>query len=1312
MQLSTVKRERLIPPVYLLSIALLLTVAFIVLLPSREIFSLGTADSSNGNRINDLDVAYIRASNAADALSANEMKSVISALIRGKRWVDARSLMADRPDITVADSDKFLLHLESAREGYIAKRSTAEKSSYSAELITLLTNFLERESLHDKGTLLRAAEVSAELEQPELAASYRLVLADTDPANAVRHLQSCAQILAQYQLNGQAESCYRTAIANNRDSTLHFELSQRLVYLLSNSGNHFAANQELEKLVSTAPRNTDALNRLATIALSLERPDLAYPLYAQLSETNPERAVMWLEKAATWAEASNLPGLAAEYVATLIDLSDEGYRGDLTQRRQSLLIAAGRNEEALQTVYARMNEQPYNAELLLEAITLASNMGMTAQAMQWNEQLLEIRPYDTDSIYRQIDLALATRQLGSALQWARELVQLEPNDRKTRTRLAQLEEWNGNLSNAQQQRLWLARAFPSDTNDLELIRVSELNWDTATAAETLHRIGGRTPLSRENILKLVRLYEKDGRPDRAARALRSLQKSGSKDPMLYRELAALHTRHKKWDESLVAWETFADKFGRSSEESINRMELHWRLKQPLQALDMATFVTEEYLASASPYQLELMTELGWRYREPQLVLSAAPYLEQTDIHEGKRLQLSRRIVQSHLDNQDAKSAIEYAEWVWRSSGDDEFLMSAMNVALEEDIYPHRERYLDANGELIVLRDKPGYWLTLADYYTRHSDTLAAIDTYENILMLQPDNTDAMTGILWSLMGQSPADTARLTDTLSKYSNTAVDRPELWSAFAVAHLSINDAQGSLRWFSKIMLQDEHDYNVLLSFADALEQTGNTTHAFKVRQYTLNKLRPLVLAQTETQTNDLARDYITLLQRYGSTGENEAWAQRLLADAAESETPEAAWRREVAAAWYLSTQRNDYARLILTQMHEKRLQTPAWQQLALAVADDDFNTVEEILASGRPLSSGDRILALRKIGKETKAFQLAQATMTAGATDAERRNATSHVVAMRVHRPGYTAGALNRQAINNLDITESGLSLRHTLATADIGFSVAYNHRDMTRANAAIVNSNEDDLAVTLHFGNSLRGGSVTAGINAREQDEMNYSGGQLYLRDRTGKKELSTEVYINEITDSTEGLRLAAKRDRAELAYSHRLGSNEYVRLSGSMDEILTRNTEQNVSSGMEASIELGTVRTLGSNSWSMGVVASQKNRTDEGIVNTIANGTTQFTAYSGEFDTDNQELALNAALFRGGIGSEYPQAASPRYHLRARVGHNWPAESTAVTLSAGAGFRLMGNDELSFSVEHDSNLDPSLDSDANSTVGIQYRNHF
>jgi len=286
---------------------------------------------------------------------------------------------------------------------------------------------------------------------------------------------------------------------------------------------------------------------------------------------------------------------------------------------------------------------------------------------------------------------------------------------------------------------------------------------------------------------------------------------------------------------------------------------------------------------------------------------------------------------------------------------------------------------------------PDYWLTIADYYNRNQDEVAALETYQNTLMMQPDNTDALAGLIWTSLGTN-ADGDTLAAILDTHEDAATENPDLWAPFALAAMRTDNVENSLRWFSKIMQLDDHDYNILLSFADALEQTGNANHAYKVRAYALNKLRPLVAAQTPIETNDLVRDYIGLLRIYGSASENEAWTQRVMQDVNAGSDQESAWRQEVAASWYLATQRNDYARLIMTRLHEKRLEAPVWQQLALAMNDRDSTSITEILASANELSTADQVMALRQVGRDNEAYQLALETMATSSGKTRRSTVT--------------------------------------------------------------------------------------------------------------------------------------------------------------------------------------------------------------------------------------------------------------------------------------------------------------------------------
>ena len=90
---------------------------------------------------------------------------------------------------------------------------------------------------------------------------------------------------------------------------------------------------------------------------------------------------------------------------------------------------------------------------------------------------------------------------------------------------------------------------------------------------------------------------------------------------------------------------------------------------------------------------------------------------------------------------------------------------------------------------------------------------------------------------------------------------------------------------------------------------------------------------------------------------------------------------------------------------------------------------------------------------------------------------------------------------------------------------------------------------------------------------------------------------------------------------------------------------------------------------------------------------------------------EQQRLSVGATLSRGGTQSDYPQVSSPRYYVHTNVGQTWPQETLGLQIDAGAGFRVLGGDELSFSVTHDAQQSTD-DVEGETTLGLQYRYHF
>ncbi len=1313
MPFSTARRESLIPKVYLFYIALLLGIGFYLLKPSDKAYQFDeSAQASAGETpINDLDMALLKARSAKEQLPGREIRNLAYAMIRTQRWEEALELLKSRPDVKLDKGDQFLLNLELSNMRFANADSEAATATHRSKLLTQLTNLLNDKTLQKLPIVTRSMHVSEQMAQPEITAALYLQMAALDRQQAAHWNEKCATLLAQTQLHSQSISCYKTAIALNDSEDERYDLNIRMMESMTALGDLQGRQDTLETLIGNPPVQIDKLTQLASMALAANRADLAYPVYARLAEADSERQILWLEKAAQWSLASNLPGLSAEYVQSIAMLSDDDALPELKRRRQSLLIAAGRNEDALQTMRERIDAEPASGELLQEAIALASQIGLQTDAMDWNTELLKVRPFDMEAMKRQIQYAQANKQLNDARYWAQRALAQQPDDRELRVTLAQLEEWNGNPSEALPHWKWLASRYRNEEYLLQQVRLAQLTWQLGVAADGYQQLAAIRPLNDAELLKMIDLFEQDGRPADAAQALTTHIDQYGNTAMAQRELALLHQRHMNYQHALAAWEDLAAKFGHSGEESLNRMELHWRLHQPETATIIAERLEGLDISQANEYQLKLITEIGWRYRKPDVITAALDELEVLDVEEQERVVLGRRVVRAMRDQQDYTGAVSQAESFWRETQQPEFLSEALNIVFQHDLYPQVERYLDANDELVVLRDMPEYWGATAAYHVSNADNIAAEQAFDATLELDPENMAAITGKFWLQLGQ--ADSPELLALMNEHLQTAADTPELWAPYALAHMKMNAPEDSLQWFSRIMERDEHDYGILLTFADALEQVGKTDHAYKVRQYTLRKLRPAIAQSTKPQTRELASSYANLLVAHGAVAENERWVQQLVKGADAQSASEEFWREEIAIAWYLSTQRHDYARLLMTRLHEERIETPVWQELAIAMHDDDVPKLQEILASGTELQTSDTLAVLGRVGKEQDAFELARDTMTNSKNQAERQVARNQYVALRNYRPAYYAGTVQHTELTDLSITETSLSLRHTPAHGgySLGVDIAENQLKSDQFNLDD-SSNETDVAVSAFYGGSKSGASVTTGVVSTEDDNFPYLRGSYYNRDREGKRAFTAEASINAPSDASSELRVAGLANEAQATFEQRLGSHEYVRLGGKVNSINTRADREKISTGVGASLELGMKGSFGSNNWTMGVQAiGIQNDRAERIPDELR--LTPTTTVDSLMPENSSRLALSGTLQRGGIRSAYPQAASPRYHVSASLGRTWPFNTVGFLVEAGAGFRVLGDDELSLELRHDTQAE--LQGNATSStslIGIQYRSHF
>lgn len=1319
MRPTRARSERLVGPFGLSIAALAFAAAFVALGPAGDSLpglrsdatTSASPDPGDGAAPDALQLAYLKAAAANGRLDAAQARAAISALARAGRLEQTRQLLAEMPDLVFAADERFAIDLDLAAAAVRRAANPAEAASSRTALQGLLSLVAERDTLQRPAVLKRATALAdAFAAAPTRADLYR-VRAKVEPARAASWLSACGRVLADAGHHRQASTCFDAASRAATDDEQRFSIDLERLALSDDDVPGRALQRSLIERDRVSPAFREAL---ASVLLASEQPGAASRIFGELAERDATRRHQWLTQAARWAEAAARPAEAAAWLERL-DTADDAPEDALErvarrERIEQLLLAAGDSEAALQRVAARHARSPSDPALTDAAVAMAQAAGEVAQALSINTRYLSSGADDLPALDRQVELALALGNPMLARRWAETAMTRAPDEPQRREHLAQLAEWSGDPEAALRERQRAADDGGTAGNLRELARLAEAVRRPEVAADARLTLARRDPPDARALDRLVEQFETAGRPDAAVDAIESLMQLHGESGERLRALARLHERHEQRRAALRAWERHAALVGPTDENALARIELAWRLGEPVAALQHArALASRSFGGQASDYQASVLAELGWRYRDAEVSALAQPLIATLSDEEQRQRQTRRAIEALSLAGRKDEAATA-AEAEWRANGDSELALQALRLTLDADDMPALERLLGATAQQQALLETPAWWSIRAAHALRDGDTPAAQAHYERALAIAPQDTEANAGLLWLAIGNN--DTALLSRLIAERLPDLQRVPTLWPAIAMAHVALGDAAASLPWFERAVQSLGSDYALVLGWADALEQAGEVDRALSVRAWALGELRPRLVAGVAGQEEVLLQQYGRLLSRYGTADDNEAWMRFVLSTDLDGDDRARIWREDIAIAWLMATERHEHARLIMTRRHDRRLTNPVWQDLALALRADDTAAIDAMLASGAGLSVGGRMLALRKVGRDAEAFALALRTLDAPASEEDLAIAQQQYVQLRRFRPSHITARHAATQRGALSIARTGVAIRHAPGVDGFGLALDLSHARYDSQQLVTGAAEERPRAeLELFRRDSRHAMAMRIGVDGEADDELVYAGADWALRDRRGRRELSLSVGYGEPADESAELTLAGRRDRIDLGLESAIGDSAFARLGVRASELSGRIDEQRLARGIRTQAEVGLRGHRGSTAWTTSITAENAayqrvERLPAEFV--LSSGTTLDTVLSGE----RTALTLGASLSRGGIESDFPDVASPRYYLIGGIGHVWPERSIGWQVDAGAGLRVLGNDELGLSISHDASLRATdTDSDATS-LGVRYRRHF
>lgn len=976
----------------------------------------------------------------------------------------------------------------------------------------------------------------------------------------------------------------------------------------------------------------------------------------------------------------------------------------------SALKAARQSPDVDGVALARrlLADYPDYPALLNMAINIAWADGDMETAMEWADRYAGMRPGNRAAIERKATIELQGNRPDKAAVTLRELLQTYPDAVEQREQLARVLEWTERQGQALEQWRILARNPGGNHYDREVVRLGLMLDDSEAVVEALGRLWRRGRLGTGDRQLLVTQLDLQGEPERAIQRLQRWLSSGRSDVELWRYLARLQEETGDLKGALNTWQRYVRRHGRGIQETMERARLNGRLWQ----LGAALAILESLPGKPGPEATEywqLLGDYAWHVQQPETVRDAYAQLHRAGTLDALRYE---RLIIAALRTGDTELGMEAAVAGWRQHRDPALLSAALYEVQDParmqtlfDLADEAPREVSRRGD---------YWHLYGDYLYQRGDLKGAYEVYRRALEIDAGNSWLRAGFLYLL-----AESGRygeLSRYMREWRETARNDEILWAAYASGYIALRQPAEALPWYELAVRAEPDNYLLLLDYADALDSMHRFDSAFRIRRHALTELRPRLVERLRArEPRDLIqrqRDARIVGAQFDLLGSdaNRAWLARVLNDREPSQLDDA--DAELLLGWYVASQAPAYARYWHLHAQMRRLRTPAWQRMSVALAANDESAIEELLErESIDLSVADRVEALHRLDRREEAQALALENVRTDAPWGVGAEVIPRMAAELYREMPQRAGTW-------LSVSEVG-----GIAVYDGNVFVERSHErwgwmvdaGITRLGNGDVRVVLDDLDMTSYLGLGLsfhqRRGETRFEVRGFEDDAADH----LYLG-LTQNYELTRNIQVGLFAEtrgfSTDSglLRAFGLRDRVGMNFEWALTSRDVISLSASQNDYETRESGTDLGDGytVEAvlSRSLVTGPTYGFNIRLVGLATrnTPARRLPAELDPRMPGGSIPADLIPREFGFVGAGFTFN----RGAPAQRYPLVASPRYFVDVDAGYSSPDSDFAISGAVGVGIRVFGSDELSLTLGVDQDGTAGASRSSRAILGYQY----
>ncbi|MCK5831713.1 MAG: tetratricopeptide repeat protein [Methylococcales bacterium] len=956
-----------------------------------------------------------------------------------------------------------------------------------------------------------------------------------------------------------------------------------------------------------------------------------------------------------------------------------GINDEKLQKQLALEMAADDPKNSLQWADLILTNNPIEyPSLLTYAIKLASNLGEKKVFRKLSTILLEQSPNDPMILEQLVQYELALNDLSSALQHASQQVALAPENINARKQLIKVAIWNGAPYYSMQQLSWLYQKTGNEVYLKEAIHIGKGLFQYARVSKQYEMLSYNRILTDDELKDLYEALMQAGYGDSGKRQIEQYTKTRPNHKQAWRYLASIEELNGHYTEAFNTLELTEKNFGKTDQLSKKKVEMLIKAENYEGAWQQLSNDSETKQPSDS-FFWKFYTQMAWLLGHEKIAEKGYYHLlSQGDIGQGDFI----RLLELNNKKNDSQRELELLLIAWNKYKQSHYLLDAIGLSDSLNTPDQTKRLIiRADNHPDLFKDNIRYWILKARAVDREKNHLLSRKYLLNALELDTQSVSTHIALLWYMI-EYDSDSSLRAAIKSSLSIGGSDTG-LWEAIAAGYLRLGEPVHAISWYGRAVKKKPNDYLLLLGYAETLSQAGEPNKAKKIKEFVVNHVRPNLIANLsymKPELDEFKRRYSRVVHENFGQHITEKWFEWVQH---ENNQVKQVVFDEYRITWLLAENRMNAARRYVLKLLHKRIAIPTWQNMAMAVYDNDIDAVDKLLKGPDKLSPTNQVVALRTVGREQEALISARGYMDGSRKENEMQTLRRQAAGLGIRNPNGIVVTGKNNNIGDLDIRKFNSDIAFTHGVNSYWLNYNYNDYFSNNSNLIIQANQKYENHLSVKWRHTGLRNELWLQGNAGLRDDQDLFGIKAGVRYKImdGWSANIVAAY-NELSEESAAFRLMGARDSISLGFKGQLTKRDYFSFTVHSRNYKTRFGEQlgtgfgaDISAGYrikfaQPEIEINIHGTISESDLEMKLPKEmQAVIGSEGSINDV-------------LSDSYKELGLNLKISDGDFRPLGYVEKSFHYYLNTGVFFTAPWMGTGILVEAGVGTRLFGHDDL------------------------------